>query len=252
MTADAIDAPIVRCDDLSVVRGRHRVVDGVTFALARGGALTIGGSTGAGKSSLVRLLAGDDQGLRAAGGDARVLGTAVRRRGRARRVRLFSTGFVAQDAGSALPARLTVSEVVAEPITSRDPRVNQRALAVRVARLLDELELPLGAAAKYPYELSAGMRQRVALARALVLEPPLFVGDETYAGLDVEVRHAVRDALARRRHEGMALLLVSGDLDVARELHAGVVVLRHGHVVARGDSADALVWTPGHDARLAV
>lgn len=251
MARSADTTVVLRCRDLSIARGRTRVVDGLSLSLASGEALAVMGSTGSGKSSLAQLLAGDDDALRMVGGEAEVVGIPLRRGGRARRVRTFSTGYLAQDAGGRLPSRLTVSEVVAEPITSRDRRVNQRALAVRVARLLDELELPLGAAARYPYELSSGMRQRVALARALVLEPRVFIGDETYAGLDVEVRGAVRDALLRRRDEGMALLTITNDADAARELGAEVLVMRRGHVVARGPGVDELTWTPGQETRLA-
>ena len=79
-----------------------------------------------------------------------VEGIPVRRPGRAHRTLTYLTGYLSQSAGARLPARMTVAEVIGEPITSRDRRVNQRALAVRVATLLDELMLPLGAAAKYP------------------------------------------------------------------------------------------------------
>lgn len=245
------DDTVLRCTDLSIVRRHTRVVDGVSFSLSPGEALAVMGSTGAGKSSLAQLLAGDDRDVRIAGGEAEVVGVSVRRAGRARRMRTFATGYVAHDAGGTLPPRLTVSEVVGEPVTSRDRRVNQRALAIRVARLLDELELPLGVAAKYPYELSSGMRQRVALARALVLEPRVLIGDSVYTGLDVEVRAAARDALLRRRDAGLALLLITNDELVARELDAQVLVMRQGHVVARGDDADSLLWTPGQEMRLA-
>ena len=240
-------AVAVRADDLSLARNGVRVIDGVTFALAAARSLVVMGPTGAGKSSLASLLAGrPDEGLAVIGGDARVHGISARHPGRAIREWTFHTGFLPQGAGANLPARLTVSEVVSEPITARDRRVNARALAVRVATLLDEMELPLGAAPKYPYELSAGMRQRVALARALVLEPRLFIADDLYANLDVEVRQAVRSAIVRRRDErGMAALIVTNDPDAPRDLDADVLVLRAGHVVAFGHGTDHLQWTLG-------
>jgi len=236
----------IRCADLSIARGgSERVVDGVSFDLPRGRALALMGPTGAGKSSLAALLAGADPSLSVVGGSAEVEGLPVRKRGRTLRIRQYLTGFLAQGAGAALPSRLTVSDAIADPITSRDRRVNARALAVRVASLLDELELPLGAAAKYPYELSAGMRQRVALARALVLDPRVFIGDEPYANLDLEVRRAARDALLRRREEhGMSMLIVSNDPETIRELDAQVLVLRAGYPVAYGEGTDDLLWTP--------
>ncbi|MCP2636837.1 ATP-binding cassette domain-containing protein [Microbacterium sp. HD4P20] len=245
----------VRCVDLSLARsGRggvgQRVVDGVSFDLPHGGTLALMGPTGAGKSSLAAVLAGaGEPGLSVAGGSAEVEGIPVRNPGRAHRQLTYYAGYLPQSAGARLPARLTVGDVIGEPITSRDKRVNPRALAVRVATLLDEMLLPLGAAAKYPYELSAGMRQRVALARALVLQPRVLIADEPFSNLDVEVRKAAREALVRRRHElGMAMLVVTNEPEVVRELDADVLVLRGGHAVAFGHGTRDLLWTPSAEA----
>lgn len=246
----------IRAVDLSVARsssrsgGTARVVDGVSFELPHGATIAVMGPTGAGKSSLAAVLAGaDEPGLAVVGGAAHVEGIPVRRPGRAHRTLTYVTGYLAQAAGAHLPARLTVAEVIAEPITSRDRRVNARALAVRVATLLDELQLPLGASAKYPYELSAGMRQRVALARALVLHPRVLIADEPFSTLDVEVRRAAKEALIRRRDAyGMATFVVTNEKDVATDLGASVLVLRAGHAIAYGSRPGDLLWTPSAEA----
>ncbi len=251
-----LDADVaIRCDDLSITRATRgapdvRVVEGVSFVLPHRGALAIMGPTGAGKSTLLSVLAGfDEPGLKVAGGDALVEGISVRRHGRSRRTLTYVTGHLPQAEGARLPARMTVAEVISEPITSRDRRVNQRALSVRVATLLDELMLPLGASAKYPYELSAGMRQRVAFARALVLEPRVLIADEPFSNMDVEVRRAARDAIVRRRDDyGMSTVLVTNEADVVRDLGADALVLRGGHPIAYGHGTDDLLWTPGGDA----
>lgn len=244
----------IRATDLSIARssrsaGDVRVVDGVSFTLPHASVLAIMGPTGAGKSSLVTVLAGaDEPGLAVVGGEAWVEGIPVRRPGKALRELTYLAGFLPQSAGAKLPARLTVGEVIGEPITSRDRRVNQRALSVRVATLLDELLLPLGAAAKYPYELSAGMRQRVAFARALVLDPRVLVADEPFANMDVEVRRAARDAILRRRDRGMSTLVVTNETAVVADLAAEVLVLRDGHPVAYGHGTNDLLWTPSSAA----
>lgn len=236
----------IHANDLSLARGAVRVVDGVTFTVDHGAVLTVMGATGAGKSSLASTLAGHaDPGLTVAGGEAVVHGISVRHRGRSLRALTVVAGYLPQGAGADLPARLTVSEVIGEPVTSRDRRVNPRALSIRVATLLDEMRLPLGAAPKYPYELSAGMRQRVAMARALVLDPQLLVADDLYANLDIEVRETVREAIMRRRAAyGMSALIVTNDPDAARELDSNVLVLHRGHTVAYGRDASTVQWTP--------
>jgi peptide/nickel transport system ATP-binding protein len=245
----------IDCSDLSIARaGRggpaQRVVDGVTFRVPHGGTLAVMGPTGSGKSSLAAVLAGaEEHGLAVVGGSGTVEGIPVRHPGRAHRYLTYYAGYLPQSAGAHLPARLTVAEVIGEPITSRDRRVSPRGLAVRIASLLDEMMLPLGASAKYPYELSAGMRQRVAFARALVLQPRVLIADEPFANMDVEVRKAARDAILRRRHElGMAALVVTNEPDVVTELDADVLVLRGGLTVAYGHGTHDLLWTPSADA----
>lgn len=205
------------------------------------------GATGSGKSSLLRTLAGRD-GPQIVGGFGSVCGLPLHKGGRTHRRVLYHVGYHAQGAGAELPPRLTVEEIIGEPVTSRDRRVNQRALALLVASLLDELRLPLGASTRYPYELSAGMRQRVAFAQALVLEPRVLVADEPFANLDPEVRPAVVDAIRRRRDEwGMTTVLGTNEPQVAAVFEAEVLVLQHGHPVAQGPF-DRVRWSPAADA----
>lgn len=253
MASDDDAAASVRCDDLSIQRAPvgMRVVDGVTFSLRPGESLAVMGATGSGKSSLAAALAGSQpRELTIVGGSAEVAGFSLRARGRARRIRTFRTGYLAQGSNSTLPARFTVSEIVAEPITTRDRKVNESALALRVAALLDELHLPIGAAQKYPYELSSGMRQRVAIARSLVLDPSVLIADEPYANLDVDARPAVLDALVRRCENGMSVVAVTNDRDLVSGLGAQVLVLRSGYTVGVGPNLDELRWTPDEATRI--
>lgn len=246
----------IQCTDLSIARASTRggesarVVDGVSASLPHGGALAVLGPTGSGKSSLAAVLAGADQpGLAIVGGDAFVEGIPVRKRGRAHRLHTYLTGYLAQGDGARLPSRLTVEEVISLPVTSRSRKADKRALAIRVAALLDEMKLPLGMSVKYPYELSAGMRQRVAFARTLMLDPRVLIADDLMANLDIPSRETVLEAIRRRRAAyGMSTLLVGNDRDAVDGLDAHVLVMRTGHVVAFGHSADEVTWTPSGEA----
>lgn len=238
------------CEDIVIDRVGHtgpmRAIDGVSFTLPAGELMCVAGATGSGKSTLVGALAGvSDPSIRVVGGSAHVCGISVRHPGRRLRELTYRAGYLPQNAGGLLTPQLTVQELISEPILQRARRVNVKALAIRVATLLDELHLPLGLASSFPYELSAGIRQRVAIARSFVLDPKVLIADEPLANLDLEVRPVVFDAITRRRHEqGMAALLVSNDAAFARELGAETLMIRDGNVVARGAGAD-LIWTPG-------
>lgn len=258
MSAAPSDDSIL-CSDLSIGRtgvgGAERVIDGVSFTLRRGTTMALMGATGSGKSTLAAVLAGSaEDGVNIVGGDAIVEGVSVRKPGRSKRLLNVVAGYLDQSHAASLPARLSVSEIVAEPVTSRQRRVNMRAVQYRVATLLDELGLSLGAATKYPYELSAGMRQRVAIARTLMLDPKLVIADEPLANLDVDGRTLIRDALRRRQtEEGLSLLIVVNELATVEAFNGEVLVLQSGNTVGFGRTARDIVWTPsaGVDRRLA-
>ena len=247
----------LRLTDVSVARGSGpssvRAVDGVTAELRFGEALVVSGPTGSGKSSLALALSGRaGRDTRIVGGSARVCGIDPHRRGRAHNVFTFRVGYLSQDAGPRLDPDRTIGEIIALPLVEREPRLARRQLEIRVSNLLDEVRLPLGAAGKFPHELSAGMRQRVALARALVLDPRLLIADEPLAGIDIEVRHVVRDAILRRRERwGMAVLAVTNDAAFAREIGADQLVLDRGAVIGMRRAGEEPIVTPGAEHALA-
>jgi len=219
-------------------------VGGVDLDLSPGASLGLVGESGCGKSTLGRLLVGIEA---ATAGqvllDGRDLSTMDRgeRRRSCRRLQL-----VFQDNGAALDPRLTVGFSVAEGLraqgTESDP-VRRRALVDDALRRVD-LEAEL--AARYPHELSGGQRQRVGIARALVLSPEVLVADEPVSALDAEVRRQVVALLRElQRATGLALLLISHDLDVVASATERVAVMYAGRIVEEGPT-EALVTAPRH------
>lgn len=208
---------------------------GVDLTVSAGSSLAIVGESGSGKSTLLRLLLGLS---RASAGEVRFDGRLVDpRRDRLLWLRARS-GMVFQDPYSSLNPRRTVGQTVAEPLIATKAAGQHR---TRVTEILDRLELPAGAADRYPHAFSGGQRQRIAIARALVHQPELLVADEPVSALDVLVRGRLLDLLAELRREmGLTLVTVTHDLAVVPRLAEQVVVLYQGRIVEQGSTSHVL------------
>lgn len=246
---------VVVVDDLTIdypahrASSAHRAVDGVSLTVADDEVIGIIGESGSGKSTLARVLAGDltsprgtDPSPVISGGEARVLGHALRGIRRRELARLtFHVAYLPQDAAARLAPELTVAELVGEPILARDKRYNAKAVGLRVATMLDQVQLPLAVLDKYPFELSSGQRQRVAIARSLVLGPRLWIADEPTAGIDVTVRGSISELIERMRLEGsFSAILVSHDLALLRHTTRRVAALHQGRIVGLAPIDDLL------------
>src|SRR5690554_932916 len=129
---------------------------------------------------------------------------------------------------------------------SRPEKLGRKELEGLVAERLAEVNLPPDVARAYPHELSGGMRQRVAIAAALATDPELLIADEPTTALDASNQGDILDLLRRLQlSRGMAALLISHDLSMVRGRAEQVLVMRHGEIVERGDSA-VVLNTPTH------
>ncbi|TQS20313.1 ABC transporter ATP-binding protein [Microbispora sp. KK1-11] len=209
-------------------------VDDVSFDLRAGEALGLVGESGSGKSTIARIVLAEiapDAGTVLLGGEA---WSGLRER--ARRARRSRIQLVDQDPLSSFDPRFTVERVVGEAVQGRMPRRLRRE---RVTALLAEVGLDDALLDRRPAQLSGGQRQRVAIARALAPGPEVIVCDEPVSALDVTVQTQILALLARlRREAGVALLFISHDLGVVRQVCDRVAVMKDGALVETGDVAD--------------
>jgi peptide/nickel transport system ATP-binding protein len=206
-----------------------RAVDGVDLAIRRGETFALVGESGCGKSTLARLLlrlieptAGR---IIFEGEDITALGPAPLRALRRRMQIIF------QDPFSSLNPRMTVGDLIAEPIATHGLAASGADRARAVRRLLDLVGLLPDHAGRYPHEFSGGQRQRIGIARALASQPSLLIGDEPVSALDVSIRAQILNLLEDLKAElGLTLLLVSHDLSVVRHTADRVAVMYLGRV----------------------
>jgi len=250
--------PAIFANDLSMrypsrrPNSRDLVVNGVSLTLPQGEIVAVVGEAGSGKSTLTAAIAGaaetgEPRSPIIQGGTLRVLGYTMKGiSDRKRDLLTLRVGYVPQDGGALLAARLTVAENVAAPIYARDRRFNQREAGEAVATLIDSVRLPLGIMNRYPHELSRGQRQRVAIAQALILEPALLVADDPTSGIDATVRGTILDVIKElqlTRH--FSAFIVATDLSEVRRVTDQLIVLHRGTVVGQG-SVDEVLDAPRH------
>ncbi len=251
MSAEPSPLLAVQDVDFSYPRGAS-VLHGVSLAIGAGETVGLVGESGAGKTSLLRLLLGLQSPTRGeVVFDGMPLRTADRRRVRALRRAVQP---VYQDPYSSLDPRMTVGASIAEPLRAlgvlrgeSGARSAGAAARARVAELLEAVDLPADAAGRYPDAFSGGQRQRIAIARALAPRPRLLLADEPVSALDTSVRMHVIELFQRlAREQGIGMLLVSHDLTIVSALCERMVVLESGRVVEQGPTR-RLLTAPEHD-----
>ncbi len=243
--AALVSEELVLLDGVSVVYGGRRLigadrppivaVDDVSLSVPRGETTGIVGGTGAGKSTIAKLVMGM---VAPTAGTVRVAGHDLARvQGRDRLDLQRLRQVVLQDPFSSLDPRMTVRDIVAEPLTL-GRRVPRKQLDARVAELLTLVGLPPGRADLYPHQFSGGQRQRISIARALAPKPELIVLDEPTSALDVSVRAQILILLKRLQAElGVTYLIISHDLLTVAYLASTVAVMAAGRVVEVGPTA---------------
>jgi len=226
-------------------RRAHRVaaVAGVDLQLRSGEILAIVGESGSGKSTLARMLVGLDS------PDAGTLSfrdqDVTRGRLRDRKVLRRGVQMVFQDPYMSLNPRMTVQQIIAEPLaaTRTGTPASRRE---RVAELLELVGLTPEMGSRFPHQFSGGQRQRIGIARALALHPDVLVCDEPVSALDVSIRAQIIDLLCDLRERlGMSIVFIAHDLSLVRHIADRVAVMYLGNMVEIGET-ETVYRSPAH------
>ncbi|WBU54387.1 oligopeptide/dipeptide ABC transporter ATP-binding protein [Paracoccus sp. SCSIO 75233] len=219
-------------------------VGGVNFTLHPGETLGIVGESGSGKSTLARALIG----LVPATGTARwqdgtdLIGLSPRQMMRYR----SDIQMVFQDPLASLNPRMTVGQIIAEPLRTHHPGLKRDEIKRRVKENMERVGLLPNQINRYPHEFSGGQCQRIGIARALIVEPKLIICDEPVSALDVSIQAQVINLLADlQRDLGLSLIFIAHDLSVVKHISDRVLVMYLGRVMELAE-AGALYASPQH------
>jgi oligopeptide transport system ATP-binding protein len=221
-----------------------RAVDEVSFEIAEGETLGLVGESGSGKSTTGYCIL---QLLKPTAGSINFMGTELTALGREemRRMRR-ELQIVFQDPYASLDPRMTVGDIVSEPLvvhsigTRRDRRT-------RVRELLEVVGFNPGFTNRYPHEFSGGQRQRIGIARALALSPKLIVCDEPVSALDVSIQAQILNLLKDlQRDFGLTYLFIAHDLAVVRSMSDRIAVMNRGKLIEVGP-AEEVYTNPRED-----
>ena len=243
--SENIQGPVLELKDLHVHhRARSgslfkptivKAVDGVDFSVARGETVGIVGESGCGKSTLASVLVGlqaPTSGQRLFRGREYSGKSAASRKEFGRAVSI-----VFQDPATALNPRMTVHDILTDPLTVHGIG-DAASRTKRVYELLETVGLPRSAAEVSPSQISGGQRQRVAIARALALNPEIIVADEPTSALDVSVRAQVLNLLSDlKRDLGLGMVFISHDIQTVRYISDRICVMNAGRIVEEGNAA---------------
>ncbi|WP_250535239.1 murein tripeptide/oligopeptide ABC transporter ATP binding protein OppF [Caballeronia sp. AZ10_KS36] len=221
-----------------------KAVDGVSFDLRAGETLGVVGESGCGKSTLSRAILNL---IPATSGDIVWMGANLTRASqREWHAARADVQMIFQDPLASLDPRMTVGQIIAEPLTEHRPGIGKQESQARVRAMMAKVGLREQMINRYPHEFSGGQCQRIGIARALIVEPKLVICDEPVSALDVSIQAQIVNLLKSLQSEmGLSLIFIAHDLAVVRHISDRVMVMYLGRVMELADK-QALYETPRH------
>lgn len=221
-----------------------KAVDGVSFTLKEQETLGIVGESGCGKSTLARGILGL---VPVTAGSIKLESEELAGMSPAelRNKRRFMQ-IVFQDPLASLDPRMTVSEIIAEPLQVFEPQLGKQAQKQKVQEMMERVGLLPNQINRYPHEFSGGQCQRIGIARALILKPKLLICDEPVSALDVSIQAQIINLLMELQQEmGLSMLFIAHDLSIVKHISHRIMVMYLGKVVETADR-DSLYKHPRH------
>lgn len=205
-----------------------KAVDGVSFDLYPGETLGIVGESGCGKSTLARAIIGLAP---VCGGEIRWQGQPISEAtGQGLRTLRQDIQMIFQDPLASLNPRMTVGDIIAEPLHNYHPELSRDEVQTQVRAIMARVGLLPNVINRYPHEFSGGQCQRIGIARALILKPRLVICDEPVSALDVSIQAQVVNLLTELQKEmGLSLVFIAHDLSVVKHISNRVMVMYLGH-----------------------
>jgi ABC-type glutathione transport system ATPase component len=244
VSSPPVTIPLLEARELGVDLGGERVLENVSFEIRPGETLGLVGESGSGKSTLARALL---KLIPAARGMIRWCGIDISTLGAAPlRARRRDFQMVFQDPLASLDPCMSVGEVLAEPLLIFEPQKGAAERENDVAAMLERVGLSPAVMRRHPHEFSGGQCQRIGIARAMLPRPKLLICDEPVSSLDVSIQGQIVNLLADLQSDfDTALLFISHNLAVVRQLSHRVMVIEAGRIVEVAER-DTLFAAPAH------
>ncbi len=229
-----VEFPIQSTKIFSLGKQNFQALSNVSFEIRQGVTLGIVGESGSGKTTLARTLAGL---IEPTVGSVSIAKNITPTR---------DIQFVFQDSLAALNPRMTVEQLILEPLDYQLPKMDVQQRQQKLKQSMEQVGLDYAQRQRYAHEFSGGQCQRIGIARAMITEPEILICDEPVSALDVSVRAQVINLLKDLQSQhGLTLIFIAHDLSLVRFISDEIIVLYRGRIVEQGHT-EQVFNHPGH------